>query len=249
MKKVAILQARVDSSRLPAKVLKPLVGRPVILHIIDRLKRCKTLDEVCVAIPDSPSDDVLMDVVKETGVTIARGSGHDVLSRYIAAAYQTGADVIVRATADNPLVHPASIDAQVEYIEADPSVDYVTTWGLPLGCMAETFTRKTLERLDFLAKSDILREHVTYFIYQNGHPFNIADLEPPTGLKHPELRLTLDTEEDLRLITAVYDSLHKDGEIVSLEDVVGLLQSNPALVQTNAHIVQVPPVGAALVRH
>jgi spore coat polysaccharide biosynthesis protein SpsF len=249
MKKVAILQARVDSSRLPNKVLKPLSGRPVILHIIDRLKRCSTLDEICVAIPDSPSDDSLIDVLSDADVTIARGSGHDVLSRYIAAAYQTCADIIVRATADNPLVHPPSVDAQVTHILNNPGVDYVTTWGLPLGCMVETFTRKTLDRLDFLSKSDVLREHVTYFIYQNGHSFNIVDLEPPAGLKHPELRLTLDTDEDYRLISAVYDALHKDGEIVQVGDVVALLAGRPDLAQINAHIVQVPPVGAVLAKH
>src|SRR5688572_27382552 len=125
MRKVIIIQARLASSRFPNKVLADLSGKPVIAHAIDRLRAAKGIDEVCVAIPADSSDNPLAEYLADLGICVTRGHGRDVLSRYIQAAYETKAQVIVRAHGDNALVDWHSIEAQLAEIEANPEVDYV----------------------------------------------------------------------------------------------------------------------------
>src|SRR5688500_10013799 len=149
MRKVIIIQARLASSRFPGKVLADLSGKPVIDHVIDRLRAVKGVDEVCVAIPADATANPLAEHLQEIGACVTRGHGRDVLSRYIQAAYETKAQVIVRATGDNALVDWHSIERQLEEIENNPETDYVTTDGFPVGVAAETFRLKTLEKLDF----------------------------------------------------------------------------------------------------
>jgi len=240
MKKVAILQARLDSSRLPRKVLAPLAGRPVIAHILDRLQTSRELDGICVAVPEVASEDELVALLRLRGVTIVRGPETNVLTRYTIAAYETGAEIIVRATADNPLVDIGVMDEQVRYLAEHPEADYVYTRDLPLGVSTETFTHKTLDKLDFLARTPLLREHVTYYLRQNPAPFNVVCLAPPPELAHPQLRLTLDTPADLKLFEALYEELYAGGGIVSTREAVSLLLARPELAQLNHHEVQVP---------
>jgi spore coat polysaccharide biosynthesis protein SpsF len=231
MRKVIILQARLASSRFPNKVLAELNGRPMIAHIIDRLKESRLADSICAAIPADASEDRLAAALAHHGVTITRGHATDVLGRYIQAAYQTGAQVIVRATADNPLVSPENIDRQIEALSADPECDYVFTNGLPVGVSTECFTLKTLEKLDYLSREGNLREHVTLYLRQHPGTFNSLTLEAPPELHDPDLRLTVDTPADFEVVKAIYGRLYKPGHIVDVAAALSLLQQEPALLQ------------------
>ena len=241
MKKVAILQARLNSSRLPRRVLAELAGRPVIHHILDRLETSRELDEICVAIPESESDDELAQALADRNIHLTRGPEANVLTRFIIAAHESRADIIVRAAADNPLVDTEVMDEQLRHIVEHPETDYVYTKDLPLGVSTETFTQKTLDKLDFLARTPLMRKHVTYYLVENPAPFNIVLLDPPPHLAHPEFRLTLGTEEDLALFKSVYDALYTEGDIVSTKAAIELLTSRPELAEVNEHVVQALP--------
>jgi spore coat polysaccharide biosynthesis protein SpsF len=231
MRKIVILQARLASSRFPNKVLAELCGKPLIAHIVERLKAAKQVDGICVAIPADASEDPLAAALSHYGVTITRGHANDVLGRYIQAAYQTGAEVIVRATADNPLVSPENIDRQLGEISADPSVDYLITDGYPVGVTTETFTLKTLEKLDFLARDSNMREHVTLYLRHQQGSFNVKHLKAPEALAMPDLRFSLDTPSDYDFLKAVYERLYKPGSIVDLGEAIELVKHEPSLLQ------------------
>ncbi len=238
MKKVAILQARLNSSRLPRRVLAELAGRPVIQHILDRLKASQELDEICVAIPEGEGDDELAQAVAGRDIHLTRGPEANVLTRFIVAAHETRADIIVRVAADNPLVDAEIMDEQVRYIVEHPEADYVFTKDLPLGISTETFTQKTLDKLDFLARTPQMRKNVTYYLVENPAPFNIVLLDPPPGLAFPHFRLTLGTEEDLAVLEAIYDELYTEGGVVSTKAAIDLLLARPELARVNEHVVQ-----------
>lgn len=229
MKRVAILQARLDSSRYPGKVLAELKGKPVLEHIIDRLKAASEVDEICVAIPSEHKEDSLADALAKMDVTTVRGHASDVLARYIQAAYETKADIIIRATGDNPLVSPEVIDQQVRTLQAEADLDYVITDGMSVGITTETFTLKTLEKLDFLAKHPDHREHVTLYLRRNPGPFVMRRLDPPEHLAKSNYRLTFDTEEDYRVLSAIYDKLYNGKDIIKLTDVFKLLEEDKDL--------------------
>ncbi|OPX23769.1 MAG: hypothetical protein B1H03_00665 [Planctomycetales bacterium 4484_113] len=239
MKKVAILQARLNSSRMPRRVLADLAGRPVLLHILDRLQKSKELDEICVAIPEVPGEDELAQVVEKAGATLARGPEHDVLSRYRIAAYQTGAEMVVRGKADNPLVDVEMMDEQLRFLEENPQVEYVFTRGLPQGAGVESFHQRTLDKLDYLARTLEYRKHVTYYLLEHPQAFSVQVLEPPQGLRRPHYRLTLDTEEDYELLRTVYEELYQ-GEPIPLIEAVALLDARPELAKLNADVVSSP---------
>jgi len=242
MHKVVVLQARMNSSRLPGKVLLPLSGQPIIWHILERIKRSETTDRICVATTNEKSDDILVEFCQDYGVDFIRGSEDDVLSRYIFAGYTMKADIIVRTTGDNPLVHPESIDDCAAYLESHPECDYACQKMLPLGTMAEAFTLRTLDKVDYIAKDAIYREHVTYYLHarQGQHGFSMHDLPAEKEIARQELRLTVDTQEDYELMTKIYDSLYKDGEIIALEDVIRFLDANPDLLNINKGVIQIP---------
>lgn len=226
MHKVIILQARLASSRFPRKVLAELAGEPMIAHIVRRLKAASKADEVCVAIPSDAEENDLADVLSSLGVTICRGSGADVLGRYIQAAYQTKAEIIVRATGDNPFVSPEDVDTQISALEADPELDYVITEGYPRGVTVETFRLKTLEKLDYLARAAQDREHVTLYLRNHPGPFVVETLHAPEGLRHPDLSLSVDSPEDYEFIGTLYNKLCEPGGMIDLSETLKLIEAD-----------------------
>jgi spore coat polysaccharide biosynthesis protein SpsF len=226
MHKVIILQARLASSRFQRKVLADLCGEPVIAHIVRRLKAASKADEVCVAIPSDADENDLADVLAGLDVTICRGSGPDVLGRYIQAAYQTKADLIVRATADNPFVSPEDIDRQLAEFENNAELDYVITEGYPRGVTVETLRLKTLEKLDYLSRAAHDREHVTWYLRSHPGPFVVETLHAPTELRHADLSLSLDTPEDYAFIQAIYGRLCESGGMIDLGETLKLIESD-----------------------
>ena len=240
MKVVAIVQARLTSTRLPNKVLKDISGKPMLWHLLERLKFSHKIDSVVLAIPDSSENDRLADFARELGLPCFRGSEKDVLSRYYNAAKKYDAREIVRITADCPLIDPRVTDSVIEaYLNS--GADYTsnsTESGFPRGLDTEVFSFKTLEKTSREARQDYEREHVTPYIYEHPDIFKIQSVKATGKLKRPDLRLTVDTEEDLKLIEEIYQRLYREGYIFYTEDVIDLLEKHPELTAINTRVKQ-----------
>ena len=230
MKIVAIIQARMGSTRLPGKVLKKIVGIPAIEILLARLSRSELISEICVATSHNIENDQLCDAIEKIGYRVIRGSETDVLQRFCDAAEATSADIIVRITGDCPVVDPKLVDKVIElYLNAD--TDYASNIDPPTfpdGLDVEVFGRRSLEDANLGALSNFEREHVTPFI-RNGNfkKLNLRNIHDTS-----ELRLTLDEPEDLTLLQKVFEIFHPDINF-SFDKIEKLLMSNPRLMETN----------------
>ena len=240
MKVVAIIQARMGSTRLPGKVMKKILGKPVILWDLDRIFPSKLIDEIVVAIPYGKENDVIVDTIKEynDNIVTTRGSEDDVLDRYYQAAVQTNANVVVRITSDCPLIDYIVIDNVIEQF-LDNNCDYCSnslTRTYPRGLDTEVFSFKALEEAWNEAKKDHEREHVTPYIIENPDKFKLLNVANDIDLSH--LRWTLDTKEDFEFIDAIYQNICLDKGIFSMSDILSLLDIKPELININQHIRQ-----------
>lgn len=206
---VAILQARMSSSRLPGKVMKPLAGRPMVERQIERLRRCETLSRLVVATSDDPSDDVLASFLKDIGVESHRGPLADVLGRYVGAIEALGVSgQVVRLTADCPLADPGVIDDCVR-LQARLGVDYCSNGRnrtYPRGLDVEVFNAADLLTAGREATDPYDREHVTPYLYRPGAPFTQGELVQARD--ESALRWTVDTPEDYAFVEKVYAALY-----------------------------------------
>ena len=231
----AILQARMSSTRLPGKVMRPLAGRPMIERQIERLRPCATLDRLIVATSDDASDDPLAEHLAGMGVEVFRGSLHDVLDRYVGAARACGArGVIVRLTADCPLADPEVIDDCVR-LRAERDVDYASN-GLrrtyPRGLDVEAFNVEALLAAHREAADPYDREHVTPFLYRRPDRYRLGNVKSPDN--HGEMRWTVDTEADFRMVDAVYRELLSPNKTFGYADILDLLARRPDIAAINA---------------
>jgi glutamate-1-semialdehyde 2,1-aminomutase len=231
---VAIIQARLGSSRLPGKVLAEVEGRPLLERVVCRAARSARIDRIIVATTTEQVDDPIAAVCGALGIGVFRGSEPDVLDRYHLAATWAGAQTIVRITADCPLIDPAVIDRVVEcYQGAD--CDYVSNIEPPTfpdGLDVEVFSRSALERTWREATSRPHREHVTLYIRESPGKFRLANVTHHEDLS--QLRWVVDEPPDLDLVREVYREL---GEApFGLEEVLSLLRRRPALAQINQGI-------------
>lgn len=243
MKTVAIIQARMGSTRLPGKVMKNLGGKTVLNQVIARVKACPRVDEVVVATTVLPEDAIIVEESQRCGVMTFRGSEEDVLSRYYLAAREAGAEIIVRVTADCPFFDPQVLEKMLRQFQTaraeGRALDYLSNTlerTFPRGLDAEIFTMAALERAHREAGEPYEREHVTPYIYRHPESFALQSFRNPVYLS--DHRWTLDTEEDWRLIEAVYAALDKQGTTFTTQAVLDLLGSRPELVALNAHIEQ-----------
>jgi spore coat polysaccharide biosynthesis protein SpsF (cytidylyltransferase family) len=190
-----VLQARRSSRRLPAKALAHIGEATLLEHCLHRLILSR-VGEVMLATTEAPEDDELAQLATRMGVRTFRGSTNDVLGRYMAAAQLLEADVVIRATGDNPAV---DIDAPARVLRAlrEASADYACEDGLPLGAGVEALTMPTLWKAAAAARSPEDREHVTLFVKRYADVFRVVRAEAPQALARSELRFTVDTPEDL----------------------------------------------------
>lgn len=205
---IAIVQARMGSTRLPGKVLAPVRGRPLLATMLDRVGGFDGVDGVVVATTVLERDDPIAELAADQGAGVFRGSEDDVLGRFAGAAEQAGAGTIVRLTADCPLIVPDAVAAVLSALD-EHAVDLATnapphgrTW--PDGFDAEAFSRDSLDRLDAIATTSADREHVTHGFHV--HPqFSVQEVHLPEDVG--SLRLTVDTAEDLDLVRRILDYL------------------------------------------
>lgn len=220
---LAVLQARMGSSRLPGKVMRPILGRPMIARQIERLARCRSIDRLVVATSAETSDDPLAQFLSSEGVGVFRGSLTDVLDRYYGAAEAFGpAEVILRLTADCPLTDPAVIDACVERL-AETGADYVSNdleRTYPRGLDAEVMTAATLNTAWREAATAHEREHVTPFIYNNPGRFRLAAIRQDRD--DSGLRWTVDTPDDFAFVERVYAALYPGDPAFTTGDIRAL---------------------------
>lgn len=233
---VAVVQARVGSTRLPGKVLRPLGGRPVLSWVLRAAQASEQVDEVVLATTDLPEDDPLAELAAAQGAGVVRGPVDDVLARYVVALHEHPAEAVVRLTADCPLVDPVLVDLVVAAWRAAPSQPYVSTTvvrTLPRGLDVELVSAAALAELDARA-TGYDRVHVTSAVHapDSPHARTGVVVAPPAD----DLRVTLDTPEDLDLLEGLVGVL---GDAPPRwQDVVAALRERPDLVQRNAGVRQ-----------
>ncbi|MET1086461.1 MAG: glycosyltransferase family protein [Arthrobacter sp.] len=233
---VAVIQARMGSSRLPRKVLRPLGARSVLSWVIRAAQQAPGIDQVVVATSASPLDDPIAEFAATEDVAVVRGSEHDVLDRFIQASRQTGADAVVRLTADCPLLDPAVIGQVVALWRLNPSLDYVSTTldrSLPRGLDVELARASALEECSSRSEPHH-RAHVTSAIYEAGSGFSQASLTFRPGSE--KYRVTLDVDDDARLLDALVELLPDAAP--SWNTIVQLLNEHPEIVAINEDVTQ-----------
>ncbi len=239
MRIAAIVQARVGSTRLPAKILLDLGGATALQRCLDRVRRFRGLHEVIVATTDRPDDDLVVALTRRLDVRCTRGSADDVLSRTVAAARAVAADVVVRCTSDCPLLDP-DISSQVIDAFTAGDVDYAANTlerRLPRGLDTEVVSLHALERVLAGDPTPPEREHVTLGVYRRPG-FRLRSVVPRPDLDLGHLRLTLDTLDDYRMLSALFDELGPAAATAGLDDVLAVLARRPELALINAHVQQ-----------
>lgn len=239
MNTVAIIQARMGSTRLPGKMLLDIAGKPAVAHVVERAKAAARIDRVVLATTTASADDALAAWAATAGVPVFRGSEHDVLDRYYECAKANGADAVVRLTGDCPLLDPAVVDAVIAcYWEA--ACDYVSNIHPPTypdGLDTEVFSFAALERAWKEAKLPSEREHVTPYIWKHPELFRTKNYELRTTDKAAAVsteRWTLDTPEDLEFLRRVVAACQD----FSFESVLAVLRAHPDWRDVNAKFVR-----------
>jgi spore coat polysaccharide biosynthesis protein SpsF len=237
VKVVAIVQARMGSTRLPGKVLADIAGRPMLAWVLERLGCAETLDEIVVATSTKPVDDAIEALCEDLELPVFRGSEEDVIDRYLRAAARSEAVAVVRVTGDCPLIDPGVVDRVVRrYLEG--GADYVSNTverSYPRGLDVEVFSREALETAAGEARLPWERVHVTPYLYRHPGRFRVAQVQHDSN--ESWRRWTVDTEADLRFVRLVFDRLEDPGVATWLE-VLEILRADPGLELVNREVIQ-----------
>ncbi len=232
---VAVIQARMGSTRLPGKALHEIMGLTLIEWIRYRLSFCKEINGVVFGTADNAANDPLAALADRIALPMFRGSETDLIARLLNTARAFHADAIVRITGDCPLVDPTIVDRLVaRYRESPDALDYVTNVfppTFPDGMDVEVLPLATLERLDREVTDPLYREWITTTILKHPDAYRIANIAD-TG-NHTNLRLTVDYLEDMALVEAIISRLHVPGKVFTLTDILALFEREPALVDIN----------------
>ena len=236
---VAIIQARMGSSRLPGKVLRDIHGKPMLAWVVERTRKASSVSEVMVATTSDPSDDMIEQVCRQMNVTCFRGNIYDVLDRYYQAAREAQADVIVRITADCPLIDAGLIDMVVQRF-LEEKVDFAANRlpppyqrTYPIGLDVEVVSFTALQRAWQEAREKHEREHVLPYLYESPGRFKTLMVDHETDLG--SYRWTVDTFEDLEFIQKLF-TLLPDTENFTWLDVLKIVEKNPQLSEINAGV-------------
>jgi len=235
MRTAITITARMKSKRLPLKVIRYIEGKPMIEHLIDRLKLSKIVDEIIMCTSTNPQDDILIDIAEKMRIKWFRGSDEDVLDRLFNAAKKFNIDFIVSTTADNPLVDPVYIDKIIQKFR-EINADYITCKKLPLGTFSYGIKVKALEKVIKLKKEKDTEIWGRFF--EEIDEFKKIELEVEDELNHPEIRLTVDEKEDLELIRKIFDNFYSHKKDFELKEIVKYLLDNPNLMDINRNITQ-----------
>ena len=250
MKIGAVIQARSSSTRLPKKVLKFLPYNSditVLQQVIRRVKKSNVLDEIIVATTTDKEDEEIVKIAEKEGVRWFKGSKEDVLSRYYFSAKESKLDIVVRITSDCPCIDWNIVDRTViKHIKEE--ADYTSNTikrTFPHGLDVEVVSFGALEKAFCESKEKFEREHVCPYIYRTAkEKFKISSLEAPPELTAPDIRITLDTEEDYALLCAVFDYLYPQNKYFQAIDITNLFKEKPWLKLINKKILQKKTFGS-----
>lgn len=234
----ALIQARMNSTRFPKKVLREINGKPMISYMLERARRATAIDKIILVTSTHPSDDALEELCEKNNILCYRGSMDDVLDRYYQAARKFKADTIVRLTGDCPLIDPIMIDELVSVYKKG-SYDYVANtippkWTVPEGMDVEVFSFKNLKKAWREAKKPSEREHVTFYFWKNPEMFSVFRYNLDEDLS--QYRLTVDYPEDLEVIKAIVKNFYPDNPCFGTKDIAAFLKANPDIRRFNKDI-------------
>ena len=236
MKVVATVEARMASSRLPGKVLRQVVGVPLLGHLINRLKYCQTLNDIVVATSTNPLDDELVEYCRLIDIPVFRGDEIDVMGRVLAAATFSSADLVVETTGDNPMLDPDIVDFHVDTFLANKA-DYVSNTvfpSFPDGMDVQVFMRKTLALSERATSHPLDREHVTRHIRMHPDLFTRINVLAPIDIRRPDLSVTVDEPSDFDVVRLAFESLYDESRPFSCRELVAYFDAHPEIALKNA---------------
>jgi spore coat polysaccharide biosynthesis protein SpsF len=230
-----IVQARMGSTRLPGKIIKEILGKPMLSILIERLKKVKLINDIIIATTTQNRDDIIVDIAKKCNVKFYRGEEEDVLKRYYDAARENKLDVVVRVTSDCPIADPEMIDKMIQKFLSTNDFDYLSNTLVrtyPRGFDAEVFNFTALDRAFHYADRIYQREHVTPFIHEHMRCYSYEN-----DKNYSNFRVTVDTIEDFELVSEIFNQL-KQLSCIKYQDVINLLNSSPELAAINQDVKQ-----------
>jgi spore coat polysaccharide biosynthesis protein SpsF len=234
---VAIVSARMASTRYPGKALVPLAGRPLLEVLLTRIASAPELDSVALATSARPENQPLVDIARALGIPAFQGDEDDVLRRYVDCAHHMRADHVVRVTGDNPLTDLETLAHLVErHLAADADYTYVPGDALLMGILSEVISLEALEHSWDEGEARHRSELMTLYIKEHPSDFRIQTVALAPDLYRPEYRLTVDEEEDVRLMQAIFERLAAPGKRVTTREAIALLDREPDLARINAHL-------------
>lgn len=240
MKILATIQARTGSSRLPGKVLKTIVGKPMLELQIERIRQSRLIDEIVVATTTQPADDALEALAKKASVSCFRGSGNDVLSRVAGAIRKFKGDIHLEFQGDSPLPDPLLVDAVTGYyLKHSDKYDYVTNalkMTYPPGTDVCVYAAKALLDADERVTDPALREYVGVHIFTHPELYRIKNLEAPPAFRYPDFHLEVDTAEDFEVVSAVFEHFYPKNPGFGLGEILSFLKSRPELTDRNKNV-------------
>ena len=240
MKIVAIVQARMGSQRLPGKVIKPIIGKPIVLHVLDRLKKSKYINNIILATSILDKELPLVNIVSDAGYSVFRGEEKNVLKRYIDASNEYGGEIILRITGDCPLIDPQIVDNMItnylmndyDYMRLD--VPYTFIRGFDVEIFSADILKKAYEEVS-KSNEESYKEHVTLYIYKNKDKFKVGEVKGDS-FYNKNYRLCVDTVEDFEIVEKIYE--YFEDEYVSSKEVVKFLDKNPKIAGMNREVIQ-----------
>ncbi|MFZ5981803.1 MAG: cytidylyltransferase domain-containing protein [Candidatus Zixiibacteriota bacterium] len=240
MRTVVITQARTGSTRLPGKIFKEVLGKPLLEYHLERLREIKNAEAIVVATTDKSADDKVFNFCREKKINCFRGSEDDVLDRYYRTAGEYEAEAVVRVTSDCPLIDPEVVDGVIAaFLENAGRFDYASNTLVrtyPRGLDCEIFPKTVLDEIHGLTAEKTDREHVTAYIYR--HPEKYRLLNVPRLLDVSHYRWTVDTADDFELVSRMLEALYPRKPEFRLEDCLQLFEQHPDWEAINRHIVQ-----------
>ena len=240
---VCIVEARFKSTRLPGKVLMPILGEPMLGRMIERLRRARTVDEIVVATVEGADDNAVADYAQSLGVSVFRGSEDDVLDRVVRAAQSRSADLIVETTGDCPLIDPGVIDKVVgDFMMGGADfVSNILPHTTPRGMDVRVFRTSDLAQINETSTDPADHEHVSLHFWEHLDRYRCRNVESELPAAAATLRLTVDTPQDLELVRAIYAELYHAKPDFNLVDILELMDQRPDLVELNRDVEQKEP--------
>lgn len=236
LKTIVTIAVRMKSQRLPQKATAVIEGKPLIHHLIERVKAAKLPQSVIVCTSWLEEDQVLLQEAKNCAVSELAGNPEDVFERFLKAAEKEKADHVVRVTGDNPLTDPDVIDQLIQH-HVQSEADYTTMDGLPLGVSSEVISVKALKKAQSELQDRAKSEYMT-FILRNPQKYRVEVLEAKKEVRRPEYRLTVDTPADLELMQIIFGKLYHPKKTFSLEEVIRFLDQHPEKTLINQSVEQ-----------